>query len=505
MKMKKIISAFLAISLAASATAISAFAASPIVLTNDGTVKFEQNFGGLNGASDLTDFDVSDEWQYFDAYMGQQVGGYKCNGSVITKESYDLSSYSYWEFETIVLAEGNGYNIYLGWDEAAGKGYKLNWKNDRLTVQLFKAGNATAVAETEKLSTLYGAVAKYNVIYNNGKLSVKMNSKEVLTYDLSASDFNGKFGVQGAATTMFILFDMKLTTGGSTTVNRWIYEEEFDGETVYSLKEKGWTLPASATVVEGKDSYISAVSKSEVKYNIALTGNYGIKAKQRNGYNANQGYMTIKSSDGSYYLIKAGEAKTNTAAQIIKYDASTKTTTVLKKTSELDCPDYATFNYDVKVYTNSNETKIAANIDVYVDSTFKHTITMEATDTKSDDNTPIASVKEVSFSWGSQGSGNCNLYNFTTYSIIDDTEKEDIQINKVATDKNFTGADTYTTVGNAGFYRGPNKESADWGWKNYPEYDDEYGMSYESGKIYYYHKDANNDYSVKANICVALH
>ena len=493
MKMKKIVSAFLALALATSATAISSLAAAPVVLTNEVTVVFEQNFGGLNEAADLADFNVNGEWQYFGSFMGQYFNGeYKCNGTVMTKQAYDLTSYSYWEYETEVIATGNGYYIYLGWDEAAGKGYRLKWDNSKKILSLFKAGNSTAV-KTASLSSLYGANTKYNIIYSNGKLSVKQNSTEVLTYDVAAADFNGKFGIQGSATSMLILFDMNLTAGGNTTVNRWIYEEEFDGETVASLTDKGWTLPSSAKIFSGTDTYINmSASKSTATYNTALTGNYGIKAKQQIGYNAHHAYITIKSSDNSYYKITPATAKTDAIAKLEKYDAATGKTTILD-TASTTYIDYACYEYDIKVYTGESETKIIADVYAYDNKNNSVSVTLEETDSS----TPISAANKVQIYWGA--TNDCNLYNLSTYSIIDDTEKEEIQVNKVVRDKTFTSADTYKTAGNAGFYGGADK-APDYSFKTYTSFSDKYGLSFPADTVYYNYSGTVSDYSVKTTM-----
>jgi len=500
--MKKRILAFI-ITVLTAGCFLSVQADAPIVHSRKTTV-FNQSFAGLSGAEELDKFDVTGTWHYIQDYIGQS-GNYNCNGGVITKEAYDLSHNDYWKFDVKLLSHANAYIIYLGWDEANAKGYRLEWHNGNAGIvaglRLYKAGEKEAVAVKEHTS-LFGQVIPYEITFKNDKLSVVQNGVEMINYDAEQSEFNGVFGIKGASASMILLFDMSLEKGNSYTVNNWYYEEDFEGETVETLKEKGWTLNESKAEIRNDATYgdyIASGSGTTVFFNPdgeKLSGDFHIRTLTYVGYNEYDHYIALRGTNGYDYRIyptynvkNAADVKT---AAIVKCPSGTKTPAlteshVLAQTEKSYAGIYyTTYEIDLNVKT----TESGVSLEAIISKAGNNPVTLEVTDLSD-----IITQSSLMINYSS--SDGYMLYEFSANSLT--TETAEITYEKEILDKIFTSEDSYQTVKNtfSGTLKGAGNE---YSFRTYPTYTDEGGLECSGMNICYNYADTTSDYTVEAKM-----
>jgi len=500
MKMRKLVSAIMALSVVSSAAGINAYAAAPIVQESAEIAVFNQNFGGLDENSLASaGFMATGPWSYETTSIYQSNGGNIIDGTLATVNMYDLTEESYWEFDWKVNVGFNGYVLFLGCGEGNGYSIVINKAQASLYKGAYQYEDVPVCTADMGINIGYMDMS-FKAVFDNGRIKVYREGNKVLECDgIDSSEFNGRFGIQAQSTDHLRVYSMELSK--NTPVDFWVYDESFDDETTASLKAKGWSFEDDVTVVAADDSYLSSTKADyhyvEAEYapmGSALSGNYGIKAKQMVGSNPHSALISITAPNGSAYRFMPLSTQNGTEAALVKYDAATNQETIL----DTDVSGYiygVTYTYDIEVYNTEEGIKLVA--DIYANNA-ETPIHLEALDVE-----PVVESAKIEVVWGS--SETRRLYDFEVYSIVESGE-ENIPVvkDREIFSKVFTSADSYETLVNDGFeaeadYR--NSGSMSWYDVNeYARFSDENGMKFGTGCIYYYYDGTASDYTLTANM-----
>lgn len=507
MKIKNYIFKIVMVTVLILSMTIPTFAKSP-VLVQEETVLFEQDFKNVANAADLSDFDVSSGWEYFEGYIGQMnlSGIGNISESIMTKESFDMTDSSSWQYTTKLYLWKNHYNIYMGWDEVNNKGYKLKWDYSSKTLGLYKAGNETALAEGTLTTSGH---TTYTITYKEGKLTVDAsiytggktyNQPDLISYTVSLDDFNGKFGVDCSDAAEIILYNLKLVKGIGENINHWTYEEDFEGESIESLTEKGWVLGGSASMKNEEEDYHKNIKNGENDFlningshsfmpnNSTLSGSIGIKADTYVGWNGNMHYIALCGVNGNEYRIYPMYSKSYCA--IVKYNKSTGKETVLAQTEAHGKYQYKQTSWDIRLIKAEEEVNIAADITLG-DANSSGTLYYQLSFTDTSD---IIEPAKILVSGGS--SDQPWLYNFSLYSIPDAADRVPVSYDKVIIDKKFSADDSYSRIIADGFHRYADKNHNNNNLNLYAKFVDSVGMDYDS-VFYYTMANGGKDYTLE--------
>lgn len=295
----KLLSVMLVLAMTISLFAgITVNAASPLTFDGAETVLFDQSFGGLSSTADAPDFTFSGAWQFTNYFA--QIPSDPSTSYIQTKDSYNLTGASGWEFEAKIECTSRGYDI------TVPGGYRISWLHATNGAPIILYKDGTEVAKSTGLIYLYDADATWKVKYLDGTWTISAEYREdkvTLTYaDPSNPTFNGKFRVAANYTGKFTVYHMKLTQlAASSVAKHWAFETNFkSGDTVAKWAAEGLNLPSGATFYNG---YVTP--GSNVTYNFApggnaLTGDYEFEFdfKEANGRNY---YIRFNYVDSTHY------------------------------------------------------------------------------------------------------------------------------------------------------------------------------------------------------------
>ena len=391
---KKLLSLVLVVCMAMSLSIVPVNAGAPVVLDGATKVMFEQSFGGLSGASDLTDFNVSGTgWNYMAGFMIANGG----ERSIITKENYDVSDAAQWTFTSKQSCTYNGYYIKLAYDEANSKGYVLAYSNETNTLALFRdtgyGYEASDLANAVKNVAInaYNTDVTITVTYTKATNTLKVsNSKNSNVIEYTPTDgyepsLNGKFGVIGANAGVFTAFNMSLVKSyDSVTVDQWKYDKTFTAaNTQAELEADGFTF-SKATTPNASGLYTNGKTITFGPNGKDISGDYYFETKISRSMN----YYTLdfNQSDAGCYKIEYGRRHDKDEhdkpwVRLYKYDASTGLNHILVNFNQETIPSGLTRTYKGTVKT-LDDGSVDINIGIYNGSTLEYTLAY--TDTKDD-------------------------------------------------------------------------------------------------------------------------
>ena len=475
-KGRRILAVVLALVMAVSLGMVSTvYAAAPLQFEGATTVLFDQNFGGIKNAAGAPNFTIyGSNWTYASHFIMNAVDK---EPYVQTKDNYDLSDASGFEFEVKMEVTSNSNTITLPGD------YRVRWSNNKLDDVGKTAKALTLLKGNEvlgyKVIDLYDADTVYKVKYVDGLWTVSATTKTAsasFTYeDASNPTFNGKFKVGCSYTGHYTVYYMKLTKFANTaTVNHWKYEKKFSSDdSTDSLKDEGYTF--SATDFTVNDNGIKSVSNNRNvtfrPYGKDFTGSYYFETAIQRSQNAC--WVSFNKSANGYYRLILPQANSDNNLHLIKYDAATGKTHTLVSQPFTNNTNGITATYKVKVENlTDGSIKITVNAlygstaiptftytDTATDTVAVSTTTTDSetgenvtTTTNVDTGAPLTSGV-IQADWRYCGKDSYLKY-INAHSIVTDADKasdKPVTYSKTYTDKTFTSADTKEALAAEGY------------------------------------------------------
>ena len=437
-------------------------AGAPVVLDGATKVMFDQDFSDLNGASDLTDFNVSgSNWVYAPDYM--IINGNK-TGSIITKNNMDVSDAKSWEFTSSQWSNINSTFWYLGFDGT--NGYILRYRQTNKSISLYKDSTISAINDgatpvatiSDSNYNYYDAPYVITVAYDNGKFTVYVqtsakNKAAVLEYtEPTQTAINGKWGIYSGTKNLSVFHMTLKKTYDSVTVDQWKYDKTFTAaNTQAELEADGFTFSAATTPGSNGLSFKNKTFTFGPNGK-DISGDYYFETQ----LSRKQNYYTFdfnQSADG-YYRIEYGRNHTDDTydklwVRLYKYDAvAGKTHTLV----HIDKPSPAASH--TRIYKGTVKTlqdgSVDINVDIYNGTALEHTLAY--TDTATGDVDTGAPLTCGKLRLKSEYSGDSYMKYLKVYSLMGgDGQGETVTYTENVIDKTFSTADSIDSIKAEGF------------------------------------------------------
>jgi len=446
--LKKVISFILSAAMLCTIANVSVSADAPMYFDGITTNVFDQDFGDITSTSQASDFAFTGNW----VCTGEFVTiASTSDGTIKTKNNIDLTGAYGYEFSVKMIMKQNNNDIFLAYNEADSKGYKVNISKKESKISLYRAGNSTAL-KTATISVGYGTPYVWTARLEGGKLTIKQGTTTVLEYpasddenpDTEAASLNGIFGIKKNSDEDFAVLNMKLDKlGQGVTVNDWRYEKKFSSkDTAEGLAADGITTTCSAStgVLGFSDTYginyTNTVGTVNFYYDKEFTGDFTVETQV---YTYNKNAVTIRFNEGSgkYYALRfRGNKSTNNIA-IVNYDGSA---TNYLKSETYSSANVQNAKYEIKVKDNGESINVIGTVYSTADKVLG-TVTHDIA------KTDLYSEKhKMHINTGNAGTY-ARIYYFNVYSTPSgETKTRDVSV----INKEFVTGDTVTSLNQLG-------------------------------------------------------